>query len=60
MNSSTDSNRPGEFVLVRNAHQNCKCMEYMGDPELKPVQSNESAFLVRLLYNFCQFINNKV
>ncbi|KAH0560300.1 hypothetical protein KQX54_003305 [Cotesia glomerata] len=59
MNSSSDCNRPGEFVLVRNAHQNCKCMEYMGDPELKPVQSNESAFLVRLLYNFCQFINNK-
>ncbi|XP_053595621.1 sphingomyelin phosphodiesterase 4 isoform X2 [Microplitis demolitor] len=59
MNSSMDSSRPGEFVLIRNAHQNCKCMDYMGDPELKPVSSNESAFLVRLLYRFCEVINHK-
>ncbi|XP_034951732.1 sphingomyelin phosphodiesterase 4 [Chelonus insularis] len=59
MDSSMDSSRPGVFVPIQNERQNCRYIEYMGDPELQPVRTNECAFLVRQLYRFCEIINHK-
>lgn len=35
-------------------------LEYTGDPLLIPIQSNEFTFLVRHLYRFSAYLNNKV
>ncbi|XP_046830955.1 sphingomyelin phosphodiesterase 4 isoform X4 [Vespa crabro] len=59
VDSSLDSSRPGVFVPIPDGRQNFRYIEYMGDPELQPVRSNECAYLVRNLYNFSSYINNK-
>lgn len=60
MDSSLDSTRPGAFVPIQEGRQNCRYIEYLGDPELQPVRSYESAFLVRLFYQLCDYVNTKV
>lgn len=60
MDSSLDTSKPGIFVPDQKDRQTCKYIEYMGDPELQPVRSNECAFLVRNLYKLCTYINVKV
>ncbi|XP_020299400.1 sphingomyelin phosphodiesterase 4 [Pseudomyrmex gracilis] len=57
--SSFDSNKPGTFVPLQEGRQTCRYIEYMGDPELQPVRTNECAFLVRNFYKFCCYINRK-
>ncbi|XP_012542626.1 sphingomyelin phosphodiesterase 4 [Monomorium pharaonis] len=57
--SSFDSSRPGTFVPLQEGRQTCRYIEYMGDPELQPVRSNECAFLVRNFYKLCCYINLK-
>ncbi|XP_012146579.2 sphingomyelin phosphodiesterase 4 isoform X3 [Megachile rotundata] len=59
MDSSLDTSKPGVFVPVQQDRQTCKYIEYLGDPELQPVRSNECAFLVRNLYKLCTYINMK-
>ncbi|XP_076184127.1 sphingomyelin phosphodiesterase 4 [Ptiloglossa arizonensis] len=59
MDSSLDSSKPGVFVPIQKDRQTCQYIEYMGDPELQPVRSNECAFLVRNLYKLCTYINVK-
>ncbi|XP_011506496.1 PREDICTED: sphingomyelin phosphodiesterase 4 [Ceratosolen solmsi marchali] len=59
MDSSLDSSRPGVFVPIQEGRQNCRYIEYMGDPELQPVRSYESAFLVRFFYQLCNHFNTK-
>ncbi|XP_014609205.1 PREDICTED: sphingomyelin phosphodiesterase 4 isoform X2 [Polistes canadensis] len=59
MDSSLDSSRPGLFVPISDGRTNFRYIEYMGDPELQPVRSNECPFLVRNLYKFCTYINKK-
>ncbi|KAK2581186.1 hypothetical protein KPH14_007988 [Odynerus spinipes] len=59
MDSSLDSSRPGVFVPIPDGRQNFRYIEYMGDPELQPVRSNECAFLVRNVYKLCDYINKK-
>ncbi|KAK1133969.1 hypothetical protein K0M31_011755 [Melipona bicolor] len=59
MDSSLDTSRPGIFVPDQKDRQTCKYIEYMGDPELQPVRSNECAFLVKNLYKLCTYINVK-
>ncbi|KAF3422129.1 hypothetical protein E2986_00413 [Frieseomelitta varia] len=59
MDFSLDTSKPGIFVSDQKDRQTCKYIEYMGDPELQPVRSNECAFLVRNLYKFCTYINVK-
>ncbi|KAJ8681355.1 hypothetical protein QAD02_017142 [Eretmocerus hayati] len=59
MDSSLDSSRPGVFVPIQEGRQHCRYIEYLGDPELQPVRSYESAVLVRLFYQFCSYINEK-
>ncbi|KAI4503032.1 hypothetical protein M0802_002076 [Mischocyttarus mexicanus] len=59
MDSSLDSSRPGLFVPIPDGGTNFRYIEYIGDPELQPVRSNECTFLVRYLYKFCTYINNK-
>lgn len=58
--SSLDSSRPGTFVPLQEDRQTCRYIEYMGDPELQPIRSNECAFLVRNFYKLCCYINLKV
>lgn len=60
MDSSLDSTRPGVYVPIQDGKQNYRYVEYLGDPELQPVRSNEITFLVRALYKLCTFLNNKV
>ncbi|XP_029171226.1 sphingomyelin phosphodiesterase 4 [Nylanderia fulva] len=57
--SSLDSIRPGTFVPLQKDRQTCRYIEYMGDPELQPIRTNECAFLVRSLYKLCCYINFK-
>ncbi|XP_029664272.1 sphingomyelin phosphodiesterase 4 [Formica exsecta] len=57
--SSLDSSRPGTFVPLQEDRQTCRYIEYMGDPELQPIRSNECAFLVRNFYKLCCYINLK-
>ncbi|CAK9809971.1 Sphingomyelin phosphodiesterase 4 [Anthophora plagiata] len=59
MDSSLDTSKPGVFVPIQKDRQTCQYIEYMGDPELQPVRSNECAFLVRNLYRLCTYINVK-
>ncbi|KAK9303627.1 hypothetical protein QLX08_004731 [Tetragonisca angustula] len=59
MDSSLDTSKPGIFVPDQKDRQTCKYIEYMGDPELQPIRSNECAFLVRNLYKLCTYINVK-
>ncbi|XP_031778842.1 sphingomyelin phosphodiesterase 4 isoform X1 [Nasonia vitripennis] len=59
MDSSLDSTRPGVYVPIQEGRQNCRYIEYLGDPELQPVRSYESAFLVRLFYQLCDYVNTK-
>lgn len=59
MDSSLDSTRPGVYVPIQDGKQNYRYVEYLGDPELQPVRSNEITFLVRALYKLCTFLNNK-
>ncbi|KAG7198867.1 hypothetical protein KM043_015693 [Ampulex compressa] len=59
MDSSLDSSKPGVFVPIQEGRQTCRYVEYLGDPELQPVRSNECAFLVRSLYALCCHINHK-
>lgn len=59
MDSSLDTSRPGIFVPDQKDRQTCKYIEYMGDPELQPVRSNECTFLVKNLYKLCTYINVK-
>lgn len=60
MDSSLDSTRPGVYVPIQDGKQNYRYVEYLGDPELQPVRSNEITILVRALYKLCAFLNNKV
>lgn len=60
MEFSFDSSRPGTFVPLQEGRQTCRYIEYMGDPELQPVRTNECAFLVRNFYKLCYYINFKV
>ncbi|OAD53738.1 Sphingomyelin phosphodiesterase 4 [Eufriesea mexicana] len=46
MDSSLDTSKPGVFVPIQKDRQTCQYIEYMGDPELQPVRSNECAFLI--------------
>ncbi|XP_053988733.1 sphingomyelin phosphodiesterase 4 [Hylaeus anthracinus] len=57
--SSLDTSKPGVFVSVQKDRQTCQYIEYMGDPELQPVRSNECAFLVRYFYKLCVYVNMK-
>lgn len=57
LESSMDTSRPGVFMPIQKERQNCRYIEYMGDPELQPVRTHECAFLVRRLYKLCEFIN---
>ncbi|XP_050577223.1 sphingomyelin phosphodiesterase 4 isoform X1 [Bombus affinis] len=59
MDSSLDTSKPGVFVPNQKDRQTCQYIEYMGDPELQPVRSNECALLVRNLYKLCTYINVK-
>ncbi|KZC09713.1 Sphingomyelin phosphodiesterase 4 [Dufourea novaeangliae] len=59
MDSSLDTSKPGVFVPIQKDRQTCQYIEYMGDPELQPVRYNECAFLVRILYKLCTYINQK-
>ncbi|XP_015603161.1 sphingomyelin phosphodiesterase 4 isoform X2 [Cephus cinctus] len=59
MDMSLDSSRPGVYVPVQEGRQNCRYVEYMGDPELQPVRTTEIAFLVRALFKLCNYINTK-
>ncbi|XP_017762369.1 PREDICTED: sphingomyelin phosphodiesterase 4 [Eufriesea mexicana] len=59
MDSSLDTSKPGVFVPIQKDRQTCQYIEYMGDPELQPVRSNECAFLVRNLYKLSTYINVK-
>ncbi|XP_076653758.1 sphingomyelin phosphodiesterase 4 [Halictus rubicundus] len=59
MDSSFDTSKPGMFVPIQCNRQNCKYIEYLGDPELQPVRSDECTILVRFLYNQCNYINMK-
>ncbi|KOC70912.1 Sphingomyelin phosphodiesterase 4 [Habropoda laboriosa] len=59
MDSSLDTSKPGVFVPIQKDRQTCQYVEYMGDPELQPVRSNECAFLVRNLYTLCTYINSE-
>ncbi|XP_051170691.1 sphingomyelin phosphodiesterase 4 [Leptopilina boulardi] len=59
MDSSLDSTRPGVYVPIQDGKQNYRYVEYLGDPELQPVRSNEITILVRALYKLCAFLNNK-
>ncbi|XP_033230954.1 sphingomyelin phosphodiesterase 4 isoform X2 [Belonocnema kinseyi] len=59
VDSNLDSSRPGVFVPIQDGKQNCRYVEYLGDPELQPVRSNEIAFLVRVLYQLCNYLNKK-
>lgn len=45
---------------IQDGRQNCRYIEYMGDPELQPIRSYESALLVRLFYKLCSYFNSKV
>ncbi|XP_015116625.1 sphingomyelin phosphodiesterase 4 [Diachasma alloeum] len=54
-----DDSRPGVFVPIQDERQHCRYIEYMGDPELQPVRSNECGVLVRWLYRICEMINSK-
>ncbi|XP_072762293.1 sphingomyelin phosphodiesterase 4 isoform X2 [Anoplolepis gracilipes] len=57
--SSLDSSRPGTFVPLQEDRQTCRYIEYMGDPELQPIRTNECAFFVRNFYKLCCYINFK-
>ncbi|KAH0950302.1 hypothetical protein HN011_012496 [Eciton burchellii] len=57
--SSFDTSRPGTFVPLQEGRQTCRYIEYMGDPELQPVRTNECAFLVRNFYKLCCYVNIK-
>ncbi|XP_076627571.1 sphingomyelin phosphodiesterase 4 isoform X2 [Colletes latitarsis] len=57
--SSLDTSKPGVFVPIQKDRQSCQYIEYMGDPELQPVRSNECAFLVRHFYKLCAYVNVK-
>ncbi|XP_044015762.1 sphingomyelin phosphodiesterase 4-like [Aphidius gifuensis] len=57
--SSVDTHRPGVFVRIQEERHQFRYIEYMGDPEVQPVRSNECAFLVRTLYKICEIINSK-
>lgn len=59
MDSSADTYRPGVFVRSQEERHQFHYIEYMGDPEMQPVRSNECAFLVRNLYKICEIINSK-
>lgn len=59
LDSSLDSTRPGVYVPIQDGKQNYRYVEYLGDPELQPVRSNEITILVRALYKLCTFLNNK-
>ena len=59
MDSSLDTSKPGVFVSVQEDRQTCRYVEYLGDPELQPVRSNECAFLVKNLYKLSSYINMK-
>ena len=59
LDTSLDTSKPGVYVPIQKDRQTCQYIEYMGDPELQPVRSNENAFLVRHLYRFCTYINFK-
>ncbi|XP_058808686.1 sphingomyelin phosphodiesterase 4 [Phymastichus coffea] len=59
MDLSLDSSRPGVFVPIQDGRQNCRYIEYMGDPELQPIRSYENALLVRLFYKLCNYFNTK-
>uniref|UniRef100_A0A0C9R7R2 Smpd4_1 protein n=1 Tax=Fopius arisanus TaxID=64838 RepID=A0A0C9R7R2_9HYME len=54
-----DGSRPGVFVPIQEERQHCRYIEYMGDPELLPVRSNECEILVRWFYRVCEVINSK-
>ncbi|EFN60972.1 Sphingomyelin phosphodiesterase 4, partial [Camponotus floridanus] len=57
--SSLNSSRPGTFVSLQEDRQTCRYIEYMGDPELQPIRTNECAFFVRNFYKLCCYINLK-
>ncbi|XP_012349090.1 sphingomyelin phosphodiesterase 4 isoform X1 [Apis florea] len=59
MDSSLDTSKPGVFVPIQKDRQTCQYIEYMGDPELQPIRSNECALLVRNFYKLCTYINVK-
>lgn len=59
METSLDNSRPGVYLQIQEKRQSCRYIEYMGDPQLQPVQTHECAFLVRLLFQLCNFINTK-
>ncbi|XP_043253713.1 sphingomyelin phosphodiesterase 4 isoform X1 [Colletes gigas] len=59
IDSSLDTSKPGVFVPIQKDRQSCQYIEYMGDPELQPVRSNECAFLVRHFYKLCAYVNAK-
>ncbi|XP_012220240.1 sphingomyelin phosphodiesterase 4 isoform X2 [Linepithema humile] len=59
MESSFDTSKPGTFVPLQEGRQTCRYIEYMGDPELQPVRTNECGFLVRNFYKLCCYINLK-
>ncbi|XP_031849675.1 sphingomyelin phosphodiesterase 4 [Nomia melanderi] len=59
MDSSLDTSKPGMFVPIQKNRQTCQYIEYLGDPELQPVRSDECTFLVRFLYKQCSYINQK-
>ncbi|XP_015522196.1 sphingomyelin phosphodiesterase 4 [Neodiprion lecontei] len=59
MDLSLDSSRPGVYLQIQERRQNCRYIEYMGDPELQPVRTHECAFLVRLFFQLCNYINTK-
>ncbi|XP_046680613.1 sphingomyelin phosphodiesterase 4 isoform X2 [Homalodisca vitripennis] len=57
--STPRSSRPASInemspTLMRRGLQDLK---YEGDPDLQPIRSYESAFLVRFLYHLCAWIN---
>ncbi|XP_012272943.1 sphingomyelin phosphodiesterase 4 [Orussus abietinus] len=57
--TSMDTSRPGVYVPIQDGRQTCRYIEYMGDPELQPVRTNENSFLVRNFYRLCSHYNRK-
>lgn len=60
MDISFDSSRPGVYLPLQDGRQNCRYIEYLGDPELQPIRSYEIGFLVRFFYRCCEYLNGKV
>ncbi|XP_066596827.1 sphingomyelin phosphodiesterase 4 isoform X2 [Prorops nasuta] len=64
MDFSLDASRPGVFVprsfdIQKDGRQTSKYIEYLGDPELLPIRSNECALLARYLFKLSTYINEQ-